>query len=121
MRQIPRFLLAGLAILALPVWAATPAATGQAAIPEPTEAEIQRLYRERIDWINQGSVKFLGDRGAQKVLIEFDALKKIDCTSEEKGVYACGVFVDSAIGKGRVETRRLTLTLIKDSDDWRLK
>jgi hypothetical protein len=121
MRPIPRLLLAGLATLALPAWGAKAPASGQTLVPEPAEAEIERLYRERIDWINQGSVRFLGVLGAQKVLIRVESLKKLECKSEVKGVYACAVFVDSAVGKALAETKRLTLTLAKDGDDWRLK
>jgi len=124
MRHTLRLLLVGLAALTLPVWAANPppaASPPPPQVPEPTEAEIQTLYRERIEWINQGSTKFLGEQGAAKVLIRFDALKKTECQSTDKGVYECRVFVDSAFGKGHSETRRLTLTLVRDGDDWRLK
>jgi hypothetical protein len=124
MRQVVPFLLAALltvpATLSLPVSAADPM-PAEAAIPEPKEAEIQRLYRQRIEWINQGSVKFLGEEGARKVLINFDTLKKTGCESPEKGVFNCAVLVDSAVGLARIDTRRLTLTLIKDGDDWRLR
>jgi hypothetical protein len=118
--QVFPALLAALAGLSLPASAADPVPP-EPVIREPKEAEIQRLYRERIDWINQGSVRFLGEEGAQKVLIKFDALKKTGCESPEKGVFTCAVLVDSAVGAARQETRRLSLTLVKDGDDWHLK
>lgn len=120
LRQVFPVVLAALAGLSLPVFAADPVPP-EPVIPEPKETEIARLYRERIDWINQGSVKFLGTEGAQKVLIKFDALKKTSCESPEKGVFRCAVLVDSAVGAARQETRRLSLTLVRDGDDWHLK
>ncbi len=47
---------------------------------------IERLYRERADWLKQGSAKHLGD-GAKKLVIRFEQLQKSDCESEVKGVY----------------------------------
>ena len=111
-------LLAILAGLSLPVRAADPVPP---AAQEPKEAELQRLYREHIDRINQGSVKFLGEQGARKVMIKFDALKKTGCESPDKGVFDCAVLVESAVGSARVETRRLNLMLVKEGNDWRLK
>jgi hypothetical protein len=119
-RQVFPVLFATLAGLSLPAYATDPVPP-ESVIQEPKEAEIQRLYRERIDWINQGSVKVLGEEGAQKVLIKFDALKKTGCESPERTVFNCAVLVDSAVGAARQETRRLTLTLSKDGDDWRLQ
>jgi hypothetical protein len=110
-----------LAALALPAWAADPPPSAPTKVSEPTAAELQRLYRERIAWINQGSVKFLGEQGAQRVMIRFDSLQKAACETQDRGVYLCQVFVDSAYGKAPAETRRLALTLVRDGDDWRLK
>ena len=112
--------LATLAGLSLPAFAADPVPP-EPVVQEPTEAEIQRLYRERIEWINQGSVKVLGEKGAQKVLIKFDALKKTGCESPERKVFTCAVLVDSAVGAAPQETRRISLTLSKDGEDWRLR
>jgi hypothetical protein len=113
-------LFATLAGLSLPALAADPVPP-EPVIQAPQEAEIQRLYRERIDWINQGSIKVLGEEGARKVLIKFDALKKTGCESPERGVFNCAVLVDSAVGSANQQTRRLNLTLSKDGDDWHLK
>jgi hypothetical protein len=117
-RQAPMLLLAILAGLSLPVRAADPVPP---AAQEPKEAELQRLCREHIDRINQGSVKFLGEQGARKVMIKCDALKKTGCESPDKGVFDCAVLVESAVGSARVETRRLHLMLVKEGNDWRLK
>ena len=81
---------------------------------------IERLYRERADWLEQGSAKHLGE-GAKKLVIRFEQLQKSDCESELKGVYRCRVLIDSAIGPGPSQTRRQTLTLAHDGNDWRLK
>ena len=86
MHQVVPLLPAALALLSFPVFAAD-SGPADAAAQEPKEAEVQRLYRERIEWINQGSIKFLGEQGARKVLIRFDGLKKTGCESPEKGVY----------------------------------
>jgi hypothetical protein len=109
--------LAGLSAPVRAVDQVPPAPAGQ----EPKEAEIQRLYRELIDWIDQGSLTFLGEPGAGKVPIKFDGPKKTGCEWPEKGVFDPVVMVDSAVGSAPSETRRLTLMLVKDGDDWRLK
>jgi hypothetical protein len=91
-------LLAILAGLSLPVRAADPVPP---AAQEPKEAELQRLYREHSDRVNQGSVKFLGEQWARKVMIKFDTLKKPGSESPDKGVFDCAVLVESAVGQIR--------------------
>ena len=80
--QAPLLLLAILAGLSLPVLAADPVSP---AAQEPKEAELQRLYREHIDRVNQGSVKFLGEQGARKVTIKFDTLRRQAASRRTKG------------------------------------
>ena len=55
---------------------------------------IEPLYRERIDWLNQGSAQYLGE-GATKLVIRFEQFQKSDCESELKGVYRCRVLMSS--------------------------
>jgi hypothetical protein len=125
MRLVPPSLLPGLVSLALsaltiPVFGADQKAAGEAESAEPTETDLQRLYGERIDSINQGSVRFLGADAAQKVMVKLEGLKKSECRTDARGAFLCRVLVDSAVGAGPMETRRRTLTLVKDGDNWRL-
>ena len=120
MRRTPRVLVAGLVVLVLPAWAADPPAAEPGQVPEAAQEVIERLYRERIDWLNHGSEKYLGE-GAKKLVIRFEQLQKSDCESELKGVYRCRVLIEFAIGPGPSQTRRQILTLAHDGNDWRLK
>lgn len=89
----------------------------------PTEADIRAAYATQLDWINDGSRRFLSEEAAAKLRIELIKLSFIECDGIEgyPKHYLCSVLVEASVGAAPAEIKRVELTLVKEDEVWKVQ
>jgi hypothetical protein len=89
----------------------------------PTETDIRSAYRLRVDRINEGSDRFLDREAAARLHLRLVKVDFVECNpiGERTDLYLCSILVESALGDGDSEFKRMEATMAKEGQTWVLR
>jgi len=102
-------------------------ATGQpqkkAEYKGPSESDIRTAYAMRVDRINAGSDKYLSKEAAERLRIRLIKVDFIECdpVDARTELYVCNVLVESALGAGEADFKRIELVMAKENRVWTVR
>lgn len=97
--------------------------TEKAAYQGPSEADIRVAYTDRINAINAGTAQYLDPAAAAKLTIRVVKVEIVECAAieERKDLYVCNILLESGVGEGVPEFRRVEVAMVKEKDAWRVQ
>ena len=89
----------------------------------PNETDIRTAYNLRVDRINDGTKKYLSPEAAARMQIlvkkvGFNECNKVD---QRTDLYLCTIVVESAIGNGEAEFKRVEARFAKEGRVWTMR